>query len=153
MLKAKLAFIARICAWHAWSVIAIAGLLALVSGAYLARHFAIDTDINKLLSHDLPWRQQELKFSRAFPQGVGTIFAVVDAPTAELASQASAALVQELSPQRNLFETVDEPASSPLFVHNGLLFLPVDQLRKDETGGARWARPPSRVFPLPPKPH
>jgi hypothetical protein len=38
------------------------------------RHFAIDTDVNNLLSPDLPWRQQELRFSRAFPQGVGTIF-------------------------------------------------------------------------------
>jgi len=69
MLKAKLAFIARTCTWHAWSVIAIAGLFALVSGAYVSRHFAIDTDINKLLSPDLPWRQQELAFSRALPSG------------------------------------------------------------------------------------
>jgi len=84
MLKAKLAFIAKICTRHTWSVIAIAGLVAIVSGSYLTHHFAIDTDINKLLSPDLAWRQQELKFSRAFPQGVGTIFVVVDAPTAEL---------------------------------------------------------------------
>jgi uncharacterized protein len=145
MLKAKLAFIAQICTRHAWPVIAIAGLLALVSGAYVARHFAIDTDINKLLARDLPWRQQELKFSRAFPQGVGTIFAVVDAPTAELASQASAALVQELSPQTSLFETVDEPASSPLFVHNGLLFLPADQLGK-MTDGLAEAKPLIQVL-------
>jgi uncharacterized protein len=64
MLKARLAFIAKICTRHAWSVIAIAGLLAFVSGAYVARHIAIDTDINKLLARDLPWRQQELN-SRA----------------------------------------------------------------------------------------
>jgi len=145
MLKGKLAFIAKSCTRHAWFVIAIAGLLALVSGVYLARHFAIDTDVNKLLSRDLPWRQQELKFSRAFPQGVGTIFAVVDAPTAELASQASAALVQELSPQRSLFETVDEPASSPLFVRNGFLFLPTDELEK-ATGGLTEAKPLIQVL-------
>src|SRR5579859_2350522 len=145
MLKGKLAFIAKFCTWHAWSVMAIAGVLALVSGVYLARHFAIDTDVNKLLSSDLPWRQQELKFSRAFPQAVGTIFAVVDAPTAELASQASAALVQELLPQRSLFETVDEPASSPLFVRNGFLFLPADELEK-ATGGLIEAKPLIQVL-------
>jgi uncharacterized protein len=145
MLKAKLAFIAELCTRHAWSVIAIAGILALVSGVYLARHFAIDTDINKLISSDLPWRQQELKFSRAFPVGVGTILAVVDAPTAEFASQASAALAQELSPQRNLFDTVDEPASSTLFVRNGFLFLPPDQLEK-ATGALTEAKPLIQVL-------
>jgi hypothetical protein len=87
MLKAKLAVIIGIWTRHAWSVIALAALLAVVSGIYASRHFAIDTDINRLISPDLPWRQQELAFSRAFPQRNGTIFAVVDAPTAELASE------------------------------------------------------------------
>src|ERR1700731_4726502 len=104
MLKAKLAFIVGNCTRLAWSVVALAGLLALVSGIYAARHFAIDTDINRLISPDLPWRQQELAFSRAFPQRNGTIFAVVDAPTAELASRASAALAQRLSGQDDLFQ-------------------------------------------------
>jgi hopanoid biosynthesis associated RND transporter like protein HpnN len=70
---------------------------------------------------------------------------VVDAPTAELASQAGAALAQELSPQRNLFETVDEPASSPLFVRNGFLFLPADQLGK-VTDGLTEAKPLIQVL-------
>jgi hopanoid biosynthesis associated RND transporter like protein HpnN len=130
MLKVKLAFVVFFCIRHAWSVIASAMVFALISGAYVAGHFAIDTDINKLLSPDLPWRQQELEFSRAFPQRVGTVFAVIDAPTAELASTASAALAEKLSPQSNLFESVDEPASSPLFTHNGLLFLPTPELEK-----------------------
>jgi len=145
MLKATLAFVARFCTRYAWSVIAIAALFALLSGAYVTRHFAIDTDINKLLSRDLPWRQQELAFSRAFPQRLGTIFAVVDAPTAELASQASAALAQTLLPQKDLFETVDEPASSPLFVRNGLLFLPAEQL-ENVIGALTEAKPLIQVL-------
>jgi uncharacterized protein len=119
-LKAKLASIAKFSTRHALSIIAIAGVFAVVSGAYVINHFAINTDLNKLISPDLPWRQRELAFSRAFPESVGTISAVVDAPTSELADQASSALAQKLSPQTNLFETVDEPASSPLFVRNGL---------------------------------
>lgn len=120
MLKSKLAFVAQVCTRHAWYVIAIAGLLTLVSGAYVIRHFAIDTDINNLLSSDLPWRQNGLEFSRAFPQQIGTILAVVDAPTPELASQASAELARRLSEDKTLFVTVDEPQASPLFVRNGL---------------------------------
>jgi hopanoid biosynthesis associated RND transporter like protein HpnN len=128
MLRAKLAFIVRMCTRHAWSVIALAAALAFVSGSYAARHLAIDTDINRLISPDLPWRQQELAFSRAFPQRNGTIFAVVDAPTTELASQASIALTGRLSTQTTLFRTVEEPQNSPLFVRDGLLFLPKDEL-------------------------
>jgi hypothetical protein len=56
---------------HAWSVIAPAAALAFVFGSYAARHLAIDTDINRLISPDLPWRRQELAFSRAFPQRNG----------------------------------------------------------------------------------
>src|SRR5258708_32386455 len=112
MLKAKPPFIAGGCTRLAWPITALAAVLAFVSGIYAARHFAIDTDINRLISPDLPWRQQELAFSRAFPQRDGTIFAVVDAPTTELASQASTALAKRLSGQENLFRSVDEPQNS-----------------------------------------
>jgi hopanoid biosynthesis associated RND transporter like protein HpnN len=140
MLKAKLAVIVGICTRHAWSVIALASVLAVVSGIYACRHFAIDTDINRLISPDLPWRQQELAFSRAFPQRNGTIFAVVDAPTAELASRASTALAERLSGQEDLFRSVDEAQSSPLFVRDGLLFLPTDELERS-LGGLTSAQP------------
>jgi predicted RND superfamily exporter protein len=119
MLKAKLALIIGNCRRHAWSVIALAVLLAVVSGVYASRHFAIDTDINRLISPDLPWRQQELAFSRAFPQRNGTIFAVVDAPTAGLASRASAALAERLSGQEDLFRSVDSVRSRRRFQMRG----------------------------------
>ena len=140
MLKAKLAFIVGNCRRHAWSVIALAAVLAFVSGIYTSRHFAIDTDINRLISPDLPWRQQELAFSRAFPQRDGTIFAVVDAATTELASQAGAALAGRLSGQEDLFRSVDEPQNSQLFVRDGLLFLATDEL-EHSLGGLTQAQP------------
>src|SRR5580704_12398116 len=134
MLRAKLAFIVGMCTRHAWSLIALATVLALVCGIYTARHFAIDTDVNRLISPDLPWRQQELAFSRAFPQRNGTIFAVVDAPTTELASQASTALTERLSTQTALFRSVEEPQNSSLFVRDGLLFLSTNELERRLSG-------------------
>jgi hypothetical protein len=128
MLKPNLASTVGICTRRAWSVIALAAVLAFVSSIYATRHFSIDTDINRLISPDLPWRQQELAFSRAFPQRNGTIFAVVEAPTVELASGASTALAQRLSGQAELFRSVQEPQNSTLFVRDGLLFLPTDEL-------------------------
>ncbi len=104
----------------------LAAVLAIVSSVYVAQNFKIDTDINKLISPNLQWRKQELAFSRAFPQH--DITAVVDAPTSELAASASSALVHELSKRKDLFESVEDPQSSPLFVRNGLLFLPTEGL-------------------------
>jgi hypothetical protein len=145
MLKEKLAVLVYACTRHAWVVIALSALVTALAGAYAARHFTIDTDINKLISADLPWRQQEIAFSRAFPQRYGTIFAVVDAPTAEEASQASAALTKKLTADKAMFTSVNEPGASPLFTRNGLLFLPTETVEK-VTGGVAQAQPLVRVL-------
>ena len=50
-------------------VIAAALLLDAMSAIYTARHFAIDTDINNLISERLPWRLYETAFQEAFPAG------------------------------------------------------------------------------------
>jgi antitoxin HicB len=135
MLKDKLARVVYLCTRHAWAVIAVSALVAVLAGIYVARHFAIDTDINKLISADLPWRQQELAFARAFPQRYGTIFAVVDAPTAEQASQASAALTRRLAADKSLFVSVNEPGASPLFTRNGR-WLEEESIREEGTAAA-----------------
>src|SRR5262245_2881663 len=145
MLREKLALLVYACTRHAWLVIALSALLTAGCGVYAARNFKIDTDINKLISANLPWRQQEIAFSKAFPQRYGTIFAVVDAPTAEQASQASAALAKKLAADRNLFTSVNEPGASPLFTRSGLLFLPTETVEK-VTGGLAQAQPLVRVL-------
>src|SRR5690348_1435313 len=145
MLKEKLALLVYACTRHAWAVIALSALLTVLAGIYAARHFAIDTDINKLISTDLPWRQQEIAFARAFPQRYGTIIAVIDAPTAEQASQAGAALASKLAADKDQFTSVNEPGASALFTRNGLLFLPTDTVRK-VTGGLSQAQPLVRVL-------
>src|SRR5262245_40037252 len=69
------------CTRYATQVIGIAALLGLVTGIFAAGHFAIDADVNKLISKELPWRQREVAFQKAFPPKEETILAVVDAPT------------------------------------------------------------------------
>ena len=56
-------------------------ILTFVSGLYVVRHFSINTDVNALISADLPWRQRELAYESAFPQSTQGILAVVDAPS------------------------------------------------------------------------
>src|SRR4029453_1685805 len=92
VLRATIARIVDLCTRYAWPTILVAAIIAGASSAYTARHFAINTDIGKLISTELPWRKRELVFDAAFPDRIESILAVVDAPTPELASQATAAL-------------------------------------------------------------
>jgi hypothetical protein len=116
------------CTRHAWAVIAAALLLTVASSYYAATHFAMTTDINKLISTDIPWRQREAAIEKAFPQ-FDLIVAVVDAPTTELASQAGAALVQRLEKQPDRVKSVTQPGGGTFFSRHGLLFEPLDQLQ------------------------
>src|ERR1700688_5262670 len=82
MLKAAIVSTIDFCTRHAYGTIAIAILMALASGYYAEEHFAINTDINTLISYDLPWRQRELSFESYFPDREDRILSLVDAPTA-----------------------------------------------------------------------
>jgi hypothetical protein len=115
------------CTRHFRGVIAAALLLAVASAIYTARHFAIDTDINNLLSAKLPWRQQEIAFHDAFPQTVDLILIDVGAATPEAAESAARELQHGLADKPDLFRSVRDEVDTPFFRGNGLLFLAPDQ--------------------------
>src|SRR5207244_6112329 len=106
MLQRAIVTIVDCCTRYAAQIIGIAVLLGLVTGIFAAGHFAIDADVNKLISKQLPWRQREVAFEKAFPPKEQTILAVVDAPTAELVTQATAALIHKLSEQKDHFQSI-----------------------------------------------
>jgi uncharacterized protein len=116
------------CTRYATQVVGIAVLLGLVTAIFAAGHFAIDADVNKLISKELPWRQREVAFQQAFPPKEETILAVVDAPTSELATQATAALIQKLSERKDHIHSIFEAGGGPFFQKNGLLFLPAAEV-------------------------
>jgi len=113
--------------------LAIAGFLvaAILAGFYLSRHIAIDTDSSKLLSSSLPWRQQEIKLNRLFPQRTDLIIAVLDATTAEGAEEASAALADALAPQTDVVRTVTRPGGGEFFARTGILFRSLEDVKSD----------------------
>ena len=110
------------CSRHFRSVIVVALLLAAASAIYTARHFAIDTDVNDLLSAKLPWRQQEIAFNAAFPQTVELILVDVGAPTPEAAKAAAREVEQGLSNRPDLFRSAKDELDSPFFRRNGLYY-------------------------------
>lgn len=103
----------------------------LAAGAvfYSARNFEINTDINKLISPDLDWRQRDIAFEKAFDQE-RLILAVVEAPTAEFASAAGAVLAARLKDDHRHFESVQLLGGGAFFERNGLLFLPTEEVKQ-----------------------
>jgi hopanoid biosynthesis associated RND transporter like protein HpnN len=104
---------------------------ATLLGVYAATHFNIDTDTNKLISPDLPWRQREAEFEKAFPQNVDLIAIVIDSKDAPgQAEDAAAKLAKWASEHPELFKTVRRPDGGEFFIRNGLLFLPVKEVQQ-----------------------
>src|SRR5499433_407265 len=128
MLQRAIVTIVDFCTRSAAQIIGIAALLGLATAAYAAAHFAIDADVNKLISKDLPWRQREVAFEKSFPPKEETILAVIDAPTSELVSQATTALIERLAGRKELFRSLLEAGGGPFFQKNGLLFLPTQEV-------------------------
>ena len=116
---------------YPWVVIPAFLLVAILSAGYFASHFAITTDSNKLLSSSLPWRQQERALDRAFPWRIDEIIAVVDATTPEAAEEAANTLVNDLSPRSEVIRTISRPDGDEFFAQNGILFLTLDEVRRD----------------------
>jgi hypothetical protein len=135
MLKIAIVWVVDFSAQQPWRVIALALSLAVVSGVYATRHFAIKTDINELISPDLPWSRRVNQFLDAFPQR--EILAVVDGPTPELVEQAANKLEQALRANPELFPAVRQPQSGSFFERNGLLYLSGDEVKRVADGLTR----------------
>jgi len=131
LIIAAIARVVRQSTRYAWVVISVLIIAAVLAGVYVSRHIAINTDSSKLLSSSLPWRQQEIKLNQLFPQRTDLMIAVIDATTPEGADEAADALVGALSTQKDVVRTVYRPDGGKFFARNGVLFLGVDELRRN----------------------
>ncbi|MDB5625704.1 MAG: hypothetical protein JWR73_1506, partial [Tardiphaga sp.] len=132
MLTRLVVSLVNLCTRYAMTTVVIGVLLAIGSGIYTARHFAINTDINTLISPDLDWRKRDIAFEKAFDQE-RLILAVVEAPTAEFAGAAADVLRTKLQENKTNFESVQQVGSGEFFQKNGLLFLPKEQVQQITT--------------------
>ena len=88
MLRSLVTRIVEFCTQFPWPIIALALIAAAGSAGYSARHFAINTDVNKLISRELDWRKREAEFEKAFPGHFGSTLIVINAPTVEYTARA-----------------------------------------------------------------
>jgi hopanoid biosynthesis associated RND transporter like protein HpnN len=131
--------IVKACTRFAPFVLILSLVLAVASSIYAARRFAINTDINKLISPDLDWRKRDIQFEQAFDREK-LILAVVEAPTPELAGAAANALSEKLKTDTRNFEAVQPLGAGEFFARNGLLFLPTEEVART-TGQLEAAAP------------
>jgi uncharacterized protein len=122
MLKLIIVRTVVFCSRHPWGVILVCVALGVVAGQYAATHFAISTDIDRLIANNLPWTQRQIAFKSEFPER--GITAVVEAPTPELATGATAGLVEALSKRTDVIRSISGADTGGFFERNGLLFLP-----------------------------
>jgi hopanoid biosynthesis associated RND transporter like protein HpnN len=132
MLKSAIVAIVVFCARRRWQVLTLGILLVAAAATYDVAHFSITSDIENLISQNLPWHQRQSAFSKAFPEK--GISVVVTAATPENAELATSALERDLSKQSDLFRTVVRPDGGVFFQHNGLLFEPLPDVRKSIGG-------------------
>jgi uncharacterized protein len=128
MIHSAIVRIVDFCARNRWTIVIAGALLMLGAAAFDAARFSINTDIEGLISQNLPWRQRELELSKAFPKK--GILVVVKATTSENAERATNALAQALSKHPDLFPTVSQLDSGEFFERNGLLFESPADVRK-----------------------
>ena len=127
MLKKVVVAIVRTSTRFAPITVVIAAILAVLGGIYSVQNFGINTDINRLISPSLDWRQRDIAFDKAFDQE-RLILAVVEAPTPEFANAAATRLTEKLSDNHKDFDSVQRLGGGEFFDKNGLLFLPTEQV-------------------------
>jgi hopanoid biosynthesis associated RND transporter like protein HpnN len=128
MLTRSIVRMVGLCARHPWSVIVVAVVLAVASTVYTARDFAINANIDELMSPHLDWRKREIEYHTQFPQSLQLILVVVDAPTPEMTDAAARALADDLAKRKDLFRSVTLQGGDAFFRRNAFLYVPPDQL-------------------------
>lgn len=125
---------------HAWPVIAAFVLLVMAGAVYVRGHFAINTDVGRLIDPHAAWAQRDAAVAAAFPARRDSTVIIVRAPAPEFATQAAAELAARLRQQPAFFHAVNLGADSDFFRRNGLLFLAPAQVNA-LTGQLTDARP------------
>ncbi|CCE00272.1 MMPL family transporter [Bradyrhizobium sp. STM 3809] len=129
MLTTFVVSIVKACTRFAWPTLIAGLLLSVGAGIYTARHFSINTDINKLISPDLDWRKRDQQYEQAFDRD-RMILGVVEAATPELTGVAADALANKLKGDTTNFSSVERLGGGEFFARNGLLFLPTDEVKQ-----------------------
>lgn len=112
------------------AVLFFALLAAGVSLCYTLTHLRLNTNSEDLLSKDLPFRQTQKAFEKAFPQFSDNLLVVVDGNTPDEARDGALRLVRRFAERKDLLKSVYLPEARRFFRENGLLYQDLAELQE-----------------------
>ena len=121
--------IVGLCARFAGVVALVTVVLGIICSEYAVTHFSMNTNAESLISPNTSWRKLQAIYDADFPQQNNLTDIVVDGATPEVAQSAASALAGALRKRTDLFYSVRRPNGGPFFDHEGLLLLPLEQVK------------------------
>lgn len=115
--------------YAAW-ILPAAAVIAVACGFYTANNLGMDTDTTDMLSEELPFRANDERYRKAFPQDADLLLLVLDAPTPEQAQAAAERLAARLKTDTGNYEEVYAPAVDEFLIRNGLLYEDISELER-----------------------
>jgi uncharacterized protein len=109
-------------------IILTAFLVAALCGVYTVRNLGVHTDTTDMLSEELPFRANDIRYMAEFPQHNNTILLLVDAPTPEQAYSTAKQLTDTLQEDTDNIHDAYYLSSDPFLERNGLLFKTIPEL-------------------------
>ena len=110
-----------------WTIL-VAFLVAALCGVYTVRNLGVHTDTTDMLSEELPFRANDIRYMAEFPQHNNTILLLVDAPTPEQAYSTAKQLTKTLQKDTANIHDAYYLSSDAFLERNGLLFKTVPEL-------------------------
>ncbi len=135
MIERSVLAVVKIATCLPWLTLSAGLLLTGLAVTYLAGHFAMTTDTSQLISSDLDWRKREIRLAEAFPQHNDTIQVVIDGRTPEITEKAAQDLFTALTKKgATPLADVRRRDGGPFFNQNGLLYVPLDDVKQVTEG-------------------
>lgn len=110
-------------------ILGLALLFAALSVIYTKRNMEFLTSRDELMPKNAPFQMDYQAYRREFGDQE-EIVAVIESDDAEKTTRAADALYQRLSRETGLFRDVFYPGGLPFFRKNGLLFMPLEDLKR-----------------------
>lgn len=106
--------------------------LTIVAGAgallYAAQNLGINTDTADMISPELPWRQDFIRYRESFPVRDRNLIVVIDGATADASDEFASRLAAALRARPDVYHSAFLGGDGEFFARNGLLYLPLESL-------------------------
>ncbi len=109
-------------------IILLVLLLTALSTVYTVNNLGVHTDTTDMLSEDVPFRANHIRYKKSFSQYEDTFLLVLDAPTPEQAHQAAKRFTNYLQKDSAQFSNTYYLTGEPFFEQNGLFFRSLSEL-------------------------